>query len=118
MARNYASLNSNTTLGFNKKLHKKSASGLGYKSMKLTWFFMFLGFSLVSITQKATASNTTKAVAVPSYIFYTIILPSSIAQGQSGGGGHGDPIWLLRDGLYPKPIDVLSTKLLITITLI
>ena len=93
MAKNYSSLNSNTTLGFNKKTTKQISSGNDFKIMNASWFFMVLMLLSMTTGQKAVASNmpnhTPSRVFNTQTTFINSILISSIAEGRGGGGGHG-----------------------------
>ena len=104
MTKNYSSLNSNTTLGFNKKPQGTIASGIDSKTCKTSWFFMVLVILGMPLVQKAaanqdgSANHFTDLPITTSYTFHTVILKSSVDQGQSGGGGHGNPDWVMANG--------------------
>ena len=97
MAKNYSSLNSNTTLEFNKKSARKISSGIDFKTMKASWFFMIMLLLGMTITNRASANNTTNFVCDTTYTYPTVILNfliSSVAEGRGGGGGHGNYDWV------------------------
>ena len=114
MVKNYASLNSNTTLEFNKKSARKSASGNDFKIMRTSCFFMVLMLLSMTIVQDATANNTITLVFTTSYTHHPVILKSSAAQGYGGGYGyaffsptdHDIPI-CYRDGITTKTTNKL-----------
>ena len=114
MVKNYTSLNSNTTLGFNKKSTRKSASGNAFKIMRTSWSFMILMLLSMTIVQDATANNTITLVFTTSYTHHPVILKSSAAQGYGGGYGyaffsptdHDIPI-CYRDGITTKTTNKL-----------
>lgn len=95
MVKIYSSLSSNTTLELNKKSEKKIALRVDFKTVKTSWFFMILMLLGMTINQKATAKNTTNLVFTTSYTYHTVILKTSVAQGQGGGGGHGNLDWVI-----------------------
>ncbi len=113
MTKNYYSLNSNTTLGFNKKFQRTIASGIDSKTCKTSWFFMvlvILGMTLVqkaSANQNAVANHNTNLPIIISYTYHTVILKSSVDQGQSGGGGHGNADLVER---HLSDAGILNTK--------
>lgn len=115
MVKNYSSLNSNTTLEFNKKETKNISSGNDFKIMNASWFFMILMLISMTIGQKATANHTTNLIFTSSYTYHSVILKSSVDQGQSGGGGHGNTDWVGWHPLMPNQKN-LSLEILIKIT--
>ena len=114
MTKNYYSLNSNTTLGFNKKFQRTIASGIDSTTCKTSWFFMvlvILGMTLVqkaSANQNAAVNHNTNLPITTSYTFHTVILKSSVNQGQSGGGGHGNADWVKRHPYDAGRLDIQS----------
>ena len=100
MIKKYSSLNSNTTLGFNKKLHGTIASGIDSKTSKTTWFFAVLVLLGMTLVQKTAAANhNINVYSTTSYTYPTVILPTLLHQGQSGGGGgHGNGDWVMANG--------------------
>ena len=114
MTKNYYSLNSNTTLGFNKKFQRTIASGIDSTTCKTSWFFMvlvILGMTLVqkaAANQNAAVNHNTNLPITTSYTFHTVILKSSVNQGQSGGGGHGNADWVKRHPYDAGRLDIQS----------
>ena len=114
MTKNYYSLNPNTTLGFNKKFQRTIASGIDSTTCKTSWFFavlVILGMTLVqkaAANQNAAVNHNTNLPITTSYTFHTVILKSSVNQGQSGGGGHGNADWVKRHPYDAGRLDIQS----------
>ena len=103
MIKNYSSLNSNTTLEFNKKSGGEITSGIYTTAIaKTSWFFIITMLLGVTIVEKAMANNTKDVVFNSSYTYHTVILKSFVAHGHSGGGGHGYAFFSPTD--HDKPI--------------
>lgn len=93
MIKNYALLNSNTALGFNQKSQGTITSGIDFNTSKTAWFFMVLVILSMATVQKVHANpitNFKNVLIYSSFTYHTVILKSSVDQGQSGGGGHGN----------------------------
>lgn len=108
MVKNYVSLNSNTTFGFNKKVAEKIASKNTSKIMSASWFFMILMILGMTIPQKAIANHLTNLVHTTSSTYHSVILKSSVAEGRGGGGGHGNYDWVAR-----HPYDAFAKQFVI-----
>jgi hypothetical protein len=101
MVKNYAALNSNTTLGFNKKFQKSFSTENNSATMKSSWFFMVLFLLGLVVAHEATANNNSTLIFTKHYTYKTVIIKPSRAYGHSGGGGHGDALFSPTD--HDKP---------------
>ena len=109
MIKNYSSLNSNTTIGFNKKQENKIASQHASIIMSTSWFFMILTILSITIPQKTTAKHNTNLDLTVKYEYYSVILKSSVPEGRGGGGGHGHLDWVKG-----HPFDACPKEFIIT----
>lgn len=106
MIKNYSSLNSNTTLGFNKKSQILAALGTDSKTTKTSWFFTIMVLLSLTVVQKATANHVTNLIITTSYTYHNFILKSSVAEGRGGGGGHGNADLVKRHPRDAGPQDI------------
>lgn len=102
MVKKYSSLNSKTTLEFNKKNASKFSSLVSIENMKANWFFMFLLFACITKIHNTKEYYNTNPVAKIYSIHHSDILKSSVAEGRGGGGGHGNYDWV--NGILLLPV--------------
>lgn len=80
------------------------------KKTKHTLLVVFMLFLAMSSGQKAIAQNTPNHKFTIQTIFTDHNLISAIAEGRSGGGGHGNPDWVLKPPIVSHQITINCQK--------
>lgn len=75
------------------------------------WLVAFLLLLTMSSGQMAIAQNIPNRIFSSKPIFINYILLSAVAEGRSGGGGHGASDWVFKESLKNDSIKTYCQKL-------